>query len=168
MKKVVVNEAFAPCYLSADAIYLLFRLGYPMSVEPLAKTKLFEADFNREGPDGFLALSGEHSALLKDGQVYRAWLGRGTPEADALRSHPGLVRMAELLGKRATIGRFGRLKVQEIPDEALYCITEYDGAEGVKLFDPNEYILGQMYQEPLAPKVPPESWFSAEQQTEVD
>lgn len=160
MKKVVVNSAYGSVHLSADAIYLLIRLGFPVPTEPLESTNLAESAFNCEGPDGYRCMGGDYTALLKDGQVYWPWWSRGTPETDALRSHSALVRMAELLGKRATLSYHGRLAVEEVPDEARYLITDYDGAEGVKLFDPAEYTLGLQYAEPAAPDVPETSWFA--------
>lgn len=168
MKKVVVNSAYGSVHLSADAIYLLIRLGFPVPTGPLDGTEWTEDDFNCDGPDGFRSLPGDYTALLKDGLVYWPWWSRGTPEADAMRSHPALVRMAELLGKRATLSYHGRLTVEEVPDEARYRITDYDGAEGVKLFNPDEYTLGQPYEEPAAPAVPETSWFSAPPETDED
>jgi len=168
MKKVVVNAAYGSVHLSADAIYLLIQLGFPVPTDPLENTKYADADFNCAGPDGFRSLPGDFTALLKDGKVFWPWWSRGTPDTDALRSHPALVRMAELLGKRATLSYFGRLRVEEVPDEARYRITEYDGAEGVKLFNPDEYTLGRAYEEPAAPEIPATSWFAAPPESDED
>jgi hypothetical protein len=168
MKKVVVNEAYGSVHLSADAIYLLIQLGFPVPTEPLEDTQYADGDFNCAGPDGFRSLPGDYTALLKDGQVYWPWWSRGTAETDALRSHSALVRMAELLGRRATLSYHGRLRVEEVPDEARYRITDYDGAEGVKLFDPAEYTLGQPYDAPAAPAIPATSWFAAPPDSDDD
>jgi hypothetical protein len=164
MKKIVVNQSHGACCLSADAVYLLMRLGFPVNVQPIAETNWTEAEFIGEGPDGFRSLADDYEfgALLKDGLVYCYGWSRGTPEADALRSHPALVKVAEVLGKRATVGRYnGRLGILELADDARYRITDYDNAEGVQLLAPEDYTLGHPARDLDAPPVPEDGWFAA-------
>lgn len=161
MKRIVVNDAFGSCYLSLDALYLLLQLGFPLTRLSLAEAKREAADFDIEGPDGFYGLKGDYSAALyKDGQVYCYAWGNRSPEAQALRSHPALVKMTELLGPRATHGRFGRLSVVDVADDALFRIRDYDGAEGVELYSADDYVTGLVYNEPTSPSIPQVSWFA--------
>lgn len=49
---------------------------------------------------------------------------------DEYRQDPILIEVVEELGDKAS-GRFGRLKVVEIPDNCYYKIDEYDGVETI-------------------------------------
>lgn len=159
MKKVVVNNSYDPCYLSNDALYMLFQMGFPLYEQPLSAAGRDESEFDIDGPDGFRALSGDYGALLKDDTVYSYGWDSRSPRGQLDRSHPALSKMVELLGPRATNGRFGRLSIEEIADDARYRITDYDNAEGVHIFSPDDYVDGQVYAEPPAPAVPTVGWF---------
>lgn len=142
MKKVVVNNSYGPRGLSTQAVYLLSRMEFPLTATPIADSHLSENAFSQEAPDGFRSAPDFPGVLLKDGVIY--WFGMNNRGADvALRSHPALVKVVELLGNKASCD--GRLEIAEIPDDALYAITDYDGAEGVKIFKPEDYTGGHAY-----------------------
>jgi hypothetical protein len=145
MKKIVVNSAYGMHEISVDALYLLMRLGFPLSTSPMEELRVMSEDFSIEGPDGF-AVHRYLSLLSKDGLVY--WF----PYADhSLRSHPVLVKVFELLGKKFN-GSCGRYEIVEVADEALYRIKEYDGAEGVEVYRPENFTAGHVCREIPVPE----------------
>lgn len=150
MKKVVINACYGGFGLSADALYLLMRLGFPLEATPLKDSGYDEADFPLVGPDGVRAASRSGRPLLKDGVLYSAELSPYDPQAMALRSHPALVKTVEMLGERAN-GFCAKLVIEDVPDDALFRIEEYDGSESVRLLSTEDYTAGFTYVEPALP-----------------
>ena len=142
MKKVVVNNSYGSRGLSTQAVYLLSRMEFPLTATPLEDSHLSEHAFSEEAPDGFKSAPDFPGVLLKDGVIY--WYGMNNRGSDvALRSHPALVKVVEMLGRQASSA--GHFEIREIPDDALYAITDYDGAEGVKVFQPEDYTDGHLF-----------------------
>jgi hypothetical protein len=152
MKKVVYNACYGGFGLSHDALYLLFVMGFPFRASPLAKSGYKVENFPLSTPSGLRAHS-DYEVLLMDETIYHVELGHYDPKEVALRSHPILVHVVEKLGARAN-SRFADLQVQEIGDDDLYAIEEYDGSESVRVMSPSHYVEG-FKMSPLAiPDVP--------------
>ena len=62
---------------------------------------------------------------------------------DIDRTDPVLVSVVETMGSKAASGRFASLEIQEIPDNTLYKIDEYDGLEDIITQDDDDWILAQ-------------------------
>jgi hypothetical protein len=140
MKKVVYNGCYGGFGLSKDAVFLLLQAQFPLESFPLEGSGYSEGDFSLQGPDGVRAHA-DYTVLLKEGVCYSDHGLQYGPEADRLRSHPLLVQVVEHLGARAN-GHCSKLCVQELPDEALYRISEYDGYESVEVLSQNNYVQG--------------------------
>ena len=69
--------------------------------------------------------------LSKDAYEFlgKEWDGYGFASIE--RTDPKLVECVETLGNKAN-GRFAELKVVEIPDDIMWEISEYDGAETIE------------------------------------
>jgi len=149
MKRIVINECYGGFGLSIDALYLLLRLGFPLNSYPLEKSGYTLQDFNLEGPEGIRGMT-RGRCLLKDDTVYSFDSGSGRPEDDALRSHPALVKVVEMLGKRAGTD-YANLVIEELESDAVYRIEEYDGMESVRPLSTADYTAGHDYVEPALP-----------------
>lgn len=157
MKKVVVNNSYGPRGLSTQAVYLLSQMSFPLTATPLADSHLSEHAFSEEAPGGFRCAPDFPGVLLKDGVIY--WYGMNTRGPDVgLRSHPALVKVVELLGRKASSA--GHLEISEIPNDALYAITDYDGAESVKVFQPQDYTGGYAFVDMPIPEDAMRQWDS--------
>jgi hypothetical protein len=152
MKNVVYNACFGGFHLSPDALYLLFVMGFPFESSSLQESGYREEDFPLCAPNG-LSAHPEYEVLLKDGLIHTVDLNHFDPKKVALRSHPILVHVVERLGKRAS-SRFSDLRIQEISDDALYAIEEYDGSESVRVMSPDHYVAGFTMTPLAVPDVP--------------
>lgn len=147
MKKVVYNACYGGFGLSQDAMLLLALMGFPLEKTPLEKFGFKLSDFTLEGPNGFLAHP-HYDVLYKDGHVYSHGLNGNDKTAMSLRSHPVLVKVVEFLGSKAS-GSCAKLLIDEISDDDVYRIEEYDGFESVTCVD--QYVGGFLYEEPPLP-----------------
>ena len=149
MKRIVINNCYGGFGLSLDALYLLLRLDFPLDQFSLEKSGYSLQDFDLEGPDGIRGMS-RGRCLLKDSTVYTFGSSSGRPDDDALRSHPALVKVVEMLGKRAGTD-YADLVIEELESDAVYRIEEYDGMESVRPLSIADYTPGHEYVEPSLP-----------------
>ena len=112
MSKVVINDCYGGFSLSEKAVIRYAEL----SGLPL------KSESGQWGPGYYL--NGEY------------WSDR-----DLKRDDPHLVKVVEELGREAG-GRFANLKIEEIPEGALYRIREYDGTEWVEFRDEIKWSVG--------------------------
>jgi hypothetical protein len=129
MKKVILNKCFGGFDVSKEA-YMLYAKKKGLTLY------LYESEFiNRKfiykkvNDDNsifrhyFIKDMGDNVEISnEDYEKYRLYL------KDEHREDPILIEVVEELGEKAS-GRFGNLKVVEIPDDLEYVIDEYDGIE---------------------------------------
>ncbi|WBX80155.1 hypothetical protein PD280_21570 [Virgibacillus salarius] len=108
--KVVINKCFGGFDPSNEAFKRLIEKGW--TVSNINDDKETDILFN---PDGFF------------GSNYSFNFDR---DNEKLRSNKDLVEVVEELGDKAS-GKFGELKVVEIPDDVDFEIKEYDGLEHI-------------------------------------
>lgn len=141
MKKVVFNNDFGGFGLSQDALILLLLAGFELPSMALDETSFKAEDFTLISPHGMAAHPHE-SMVLKDGRVYDDSLFCGNDrQAAALRSHPMLLSVVQVLGAAAG-SPYSGLAIAEIPDGARYRIAEHAGREQVVVLDPDNYVSG--------------------------
>ena len=150
MKKVVYNACYGGFGVSRDAMVLLLMLGFPLEKSPLSGSGYTLQDFPLEGPDGIRAHT-QFSTVLQGDFIYSMPDAYDT-NGMALRSHPALVKAVEILGSKQASGFCARLEVEELPDNVLYRISEYDGMEGVELLSQDNYTSGYPYEEVPLPE----------------
>lgn len=129
MKKVILNKCFGGFDVSKEA-YMLYAKKKGLTLY------LYESEFiNRKfiykkvNDDNsifrhyFIKDMGDNVEISnEDYEKYCLYL------KDGHREDPILIEVVEELGEKAS-GRFGDLKVVEIPDDLEYVIDEYDGIE---------------------------------------
>lgn len=129
MKKVILNKCFGGFDVSKEAYMLYAKKKGPTLY-------LYESEFiNRKfiykkvNDDNsifrhyFIKDMGDNVEISnEDYEKYCLYL------KDEHREDPILIEVVEELGEKAS-GRFGNLKVVEIPDDLEYVIDEYDGIE---------------------------------------
>lgn len=129
MKKVILNKCFGGFDVSKEA-YMLYAKKKGLTLY------LYESEFiNRKfiykkvNDDNsifrhyFIKDMGDNVEISnEDYEKYCLYL------KDGHREDPILIEVVEELGEKAS-GRFGNLKVVEIPDDLEYVIDEYDGIE---------------------------------------
>lgn len=129
MKKVILNKCFGGFDVSKEA-YMLYAKKKGLTLY------LYESEFiNRKfiykkvNDDNsifrhyFIKDMGDNVEISnEDYEKYCLYL------KDEHREDPFLIEVVEELGEKAS-GRFGNLKVVEIPDDSEYVIDEYDGIE---------------------------------------
>lgn len=129
MKKVILNKCFGGFDVSKEA-YMLYAKKKGLTLY------LYESEFiNRKfiykkvNDDNsifrhyFIKDMGDNVEISnEDYEKYCLYL------KDEHREDPILIEVVEELGEK-TSGRFGNLKVVEIPDDLEYVIDEYDGIE---------------------------------------
>lgn len=129
MKKVILNKCFGGFDVSKEA-YMLYAKKKGLTLY------LYESEFiNRKfiykkvNDDKsifrhyFIKDMGDNVEISnEDYEKYCLYL------KDEHREDPILIEVVEELGEKAS-GRFGNLKVVEIPDDLEYVIDEYDGIE---------------------------------------
>jgi hypothetical protein len=129
MKKVILNKCFGGFDVSKEA-YMLYAKKKGLTLY------LYESEFvNRKfiykkvNDDNsifryyFIKDMGDNVEISnEDYEKYCLYL------KDEHREDPILIEVVEELGEKAS-GRFGNLKVVEIPDDLEYVIDEYDGIE---------------------------------------
>lgn len=129
MKKVILNKCFGGFDVSKEA-YMLYAKKKGLTLY------LYESEFiNRKfiykkvNDDNsifrhyFIKDMGDNVEISnEDYEKYCLYL------KDEYREDPILIEVVEELGEKAS-GRFGNLKVVEIPDDLEYVIDEYDGIE---------------------------------------
>lgn len=129
MKKVILNKCFGGFDVSKEA-YMLYAKKKGL------RLYLYESEFiNRKfiykkvNDDNsifrhyFIKDMGDNVEISnEDYEKYCLYL------KDEHREDPILIEVVEELGEKAS-GRFGNLKVVEIPDDLEYVIDEYDGIE---------------------------------------
>jgi len=122
--KIVINNCFGGFGLSTEAMKRLIA-GGSSGVVASTETEYRggrERDENfKDAGDGY-EVGWIVDVLYKEGMVYRF--------NDDVRTCPVLIRVVEAMGKAAN-GDCADLKVIEIPDEADWEISEYDGNEHV-------------------------------------
>lgn len=64
-------------------------------------------------------------------------------DRDIERTDPILVSVVETMGSKAASGRFASLEIQEIPDNTLYKIDEYDGLESLITQDDDDWLIAR-------------------------
>lgn len=123
MRKVVLG---APCFgLSRKAMVLLLEMGFPLSAYSLESSGWTENEFDIEWPSGIRVSSVFDGLLLRDGMVYQE------NAAEALRSHPALVKVVQELGSGAAAERCA-LKIETLEgDEPYKILASEDGHESV-------------------------------------
>jgi hypothetical protein len=127
--KVVINNCYGGFGVSANAMKRLIAENSPL-VRSFTVEEYYGKACSREvnlvdRGDGYFSESFLESVLHKEGRVYS--LDRSD---DAARCDPFLVRLVEEMGDAAN-GRFASLRIVEVPDDAEWYISEYDGNEHV-------------------------------------
>lgn len=130
MKKVILNKCFGGFDVSKEAYELYAKkkglelFCYEMDIKDIKKpiyryaTKKISL-FNNY----FIKDFGNNVRITnEDYEKYNLYLDTSH------REDPILIEVIEELGEKAN-GRFGELKIVEIPDELDYVIDEYDGIE---------------------------------------
>lgn len=128
MKKIILNKCFGGFDVSEKAYKLyakkkgldLFKYKYTFENSKVIykygnEEDLFAVFFTKDFGDNV-------EISDKDYEKYCLSLRSEKREDETL------IEVIEELGKEAS-GRFGKLEVLEIPDDAFYVIEEYDGAE---------------------------------------
>ena len=105
MTKIVINACYGGYSLSEKAMLLLIKKGH------------LEAK--------------EYYEELQPHKKKNGWDINYHFLSDEQRANPLLVEVVEELGSGAASGSYANLKVVEIPDDVLWHIEEYDGAEHV-------------------------------------
>lgn len=129
MKKVILNKCFGGFDVSKEA-YMLYakRKGltlYLYESEFINRKFIYKKvnDDNSIFRHYFIKDMGDNVEISnEDYEKYCLYL------KDEHREDPILIEVVEELGEKAS-GRFGNLKVVEIPDDLEYVIDEYDGIE---------------------------------------
>ncbi len=137
--KVAINRCFGGFSLSSEAIVWLIKKGSDVldSFSPKeyygGKNRLdWEEDFNRDLSHSWSKDLGEgfHTISMADVVLYNDMIYTYERHKDDTRTHPDLIQCIEELGEKAN-GRFGELKIIEIPDGVAWEIDEYDGIESI-------------------------------------
>lgn len=129
MKKVILNKCFGGFDVSKEA-YMLYakKKGltlYLYESEFINRKFIYKKvnDDNSTFRHYFIKDMGDNVEISnEDYEKYCLYL------KDEHREDPILIEVVEELGEKAS-GRFGNLKVVEIPDDLEYVIDEYDGIE---------------------------------------
>lgn len=132
MKKVILNKCFGGFDVSKEA-YLLYakKKGLKLYIyvgEFIENSKDFiykrtNNDNNSLFTNYFTKDFGDVARISnEDFEKYNLYL------REKHREDPILIEVVEELGEKAN-GRFGSLKIVEIPDDIEYVIDEYDGIE---------------------------------------
>ena len=129
MKKVILNKCFGGFDVSKEA-YMLYakKKGltlYLYESECINRKFIYKKvnDDNSIFRHYFIKDMGDNVEISnEDYEKYCLYL------KDEHREDPILIEVVEELGEKAS-GRFGNLKVVEIPDDLEYVIDEYDGIE---------------------------------------
>ena len=129
MKKVILNKCFGGFDVSKEA-YMLYAKKKGLTLH-LYESKLINKNFIYKKVDNDSSLFRHYFTKDMGNNVeisneeyekYCLYLN------DGHREDPVLIQVVEELGEKAS-GRFGDLKVVEIPDDLEYVIDEYDGIE---------------------------------------
>ena len=129
MKKVILNKCFGGFDVSKEA-YMLYAKKKGLTLY-LYESKFINRKFiyKKVNDDNsifrhyFIKDMGDNVEISnEDYEKYCLYL------KDEHREDPILIEVVEELGEKAS-GRFGYLKVVEIPDDLEYVIDEYDGIE---------------------------------------
>ena len=129
MKKVILNKCFGGFDVSKEA-YMLYakkkRLTLYLYESEFINRKFIYKKVNDDNSifrHYFIKDMGDNVEISnEDYEKYCLYL------KDEHREDPILIEVVEELGEKAS-GRFGNLKVVEIPDDLEYVIDEYDGIE---------------------------------------
>lgn len=129
MKKVILNKCFGGFDVSKEA-YMLYAKKKGLTLY-LYESELINRNFiyKKVNDDNsifrhyFIKDMGNNVEISNENyEKYCLYLN------DGHREDPILIEVVEELGEKAS-GRFGNLKVVEIPDDLEYVIDEYDGIE---------------------------------------
>lgn len=129
MKKVILNKCFGGFDVSKEA-YMLYAKKKGLTLylyeSDLTNRKFIYKKVNDDNSifrHYFIKDMGDNVEISnEDYEKYCLYL------KDGHREDPILIEVVEELGEKAS-GRFGDLKVVEIPDDLEYVIDEYDGIE---------------------------------------
>jgi hypothetical protein len=139
--KVVINACFGGFSLSPEATLELWKRGGPVEATPvdeyfgvdkgkspnepcgknqaLGRWRKYQASPNKH--DSFITtFSPDESLVLYAGRL----------NGDEVRADPKLVQLVEEMGEAAN-GSCAQLRIVEVPDDASWEISEYDGNEHV-------------------------------------
>jgi len=122
--KIVINVCYGGFDLSKEAKLKLFELGCPHTRAETPDV-FFGQDRDEKERESHLRMF--RTPVLEDRRLV-VDDHRGDYKA---RTCETLIRVVEEMGEKAS-GRFGEIKVIEIPDDVDYEITEYDGWEKVE------------------------------------
>lgn len=129
--KIVINTCFGGFNLSEAGTRAYYkRKGKEVFI---VGTGIMKTCFDAPMPEEFQLPKGSHfmSREYPHYEAYNKWFGEHyLSERDIDRNDPDLVAVVEELGPVAD-GRFARLDIVEIPDDAEWQIAEYDGTEHV-------------------------------------
>ncbi len=126
--KVVINDCFGGFSLSHEAV-MAYADAAGITLYPEEEGALKIIHYFKVPVDQYRALEADVRANDPDYKRLNEqdWY---FSESDIARDDQILVEVVERLGKKAS-GRFGNLKVVEIPDGIEWEIEEYDGLEHV-------------------------------------
>lgn len=137
--KLVINKCYGGFGLSEKALLRLIDLGVPV-VPYFAQKRNPETGLLLPEPrnEGDIIIDYAHPECDWGDDRDRAerhvsFMGRYSASwlrDDKNRSHPLLVQVVESLGDEAS-GRFGRLRIVEVPDGVDFEIDDYDGQESI-------------------------------------
>jgi len=134
IRRVVINNCFGGFGLSHEAILAyLDKCGVPVWTEANEKFGgLIPFHYYLVPPEERVGEATDwHSMTQAERQAHNAAYSRTVfYDRDVARDDPYLVQVVEELGERAN-GRHASLKVVEIPANADWEITEYDGNETI-------------------------------------
>lgn len=128
--KVVINNCFGGFGLSTEAMKRAIAEG-AAGISVHDEQEYTGGKGRGTGSETFEDVGGGYEVgwiedvLYKGGKVYTH-----DDHKDEVRSDPVLVRIVEEMGEAAG-GRFASLKVVEVPDDAAWEISEYDGNEHI-------------------------------------
>lgn len=135
MKKVVYNACYGGFGLSASALYLMYKYGGPLEQSSFPEDKIKGHTKTSDNVFSYL----DNIVVLTDSGYRMFWFD----SHDIInRSHPILIKVVEELGLEKASGSCAKLRIDEIPDSALYTISEYDGYESVELMSNHSYVFG--------------------------
>lgn len=123
--KIVINNCFGVFGLSEAAYEKLIALGIPIKVykeQERDSTGKYLPEPDNEGEFIFERHPSDPMCAL-DGKYWDTWLRNN-------RTHPLLIQILEEMGETAS-GKYGSLKVVEIPDGIEWEIEENNGNEWV-------------------------------------
>ena len=130
MKKIVVNMCFGGFDLSQEGCELYAKkMGKTLYSYKMKDKSNFKNTIYVRGTDGFIT-----RRFLKDKGDSFIWGEKNDSgyfsASDLKRDDPLLVEVVEELKEKAS-GKYGNLKITEIPDNVEWEIEEYDGQEWV-------------------------------------